>query len=144
MFYYSASMNRIFKAVLRLPGLYHLVAFITAKRIIVRGESMLPTLLPGERVLFDNLAYRVGDPRVGDVVVATHADRPGRTMIKRVAAVPGDDVDGQSVGEGEYWLLGDTPEFSTDSRQLGAFRRENIVGRGWWVVWPASELRRVS
>jgi signal peptidase I len=137
-------MNSNLKQLLRLPGLYNAVAFVTARRVIVRGESMLPTLLPSERVLVDTMAYRLGDPSARDVVLARHPGRPGLEMLKRVAGVPGDEIDGRVLGEGEYWLVGDSPEFSTDSRELGPFGRENIAGRAWFVYWPAGEVRRVS
>jgi signal peptidase I len=110
----------------------------------VRGESMLPALLPGERVLVDTMAYRLGDPSARDVVLARHRERPGREMLKRVAGVPGDEIDGRVLGEGEYWLVGDSPEFSTDSRELGAYRREDIAGRAWFVYWSAGEMRRIG
>lgn len=137
-------MSSNLKRLLRLPGLYHAVAFATARRVIVRGESMLPALLPGERVLVDTMAYRVGEPSAGDVVLARHPERPDLEMLKRVAGVPGDEVEGKLVREGEYWLLGDAPAFSTDSRELGAYRREDIVGRAWLVYWPAGEMRRAG
>jgi len=93
---------------------------------------MLPGLAPGERVLFDRIAYLRGEPRVGEVVLARHAARPGVRMIKRIADV---------TDEGEYVLLGDNESESTDSRTLGAFRRADIVGRAWVVYWPAERLR---
>ena len=85
--------------------------------------------------MFDRLAYFVGDPRVGDVVLAGHPARPGVRMIKRVAELR---------GEGEYVLLGDNPDESTDSRTLGPFRRGDIVGRAWVVYWPPERFRRVD
>lgn len=88
--------RRTQRAILRMlfavPGLYPLVAFLTGRRVAVRGRSMEPTLLPGERVIFDRLAYTVRHPRRGDVVLARHPARPGLTLIKRVAAVPGDRI----------------------------------------------------
>src|SRR2546425_10100330 len=66
-------------------GLFPLLAFLAGRRVIVRGESMLPALRPGERVLFDRLAYVIERPRRGDVVLARHPSRPGLQMIKRVA-----------------------------------------------------------
>lgn len=127
----------------RLPVAYQTAVFVTGRRVIVRGESMVPTLLPGERVLFDTLVYRIEEPQPGEVVLARHAKRPGITMIKRVVAVPGDRTDGQLLGEGEYWLEGDSPEFSTDSRDLGAFQRKDILGRAWLVYWPLDSFRRM-
>lgn len=96
---------------------------------------MLPALRPGERVLFDRLAYVFEGPRVGDVVLARHAGRSGVRMIKRVAEV---------IGEGELVLLGDNADESTDSRTLGAFRRGDIVGRAWVVYWPLEGFRVVG
>lgn len=126
----------------RLPGVEPLRIFFTGRRIIVRGGSMSPALRPGERVLFDQRAYRDRAPQAGDVVLARHAARPGIEMIKRVIAVPGERTNGHLLGEGEYWLEGDSPE-STDSRQLGPFRAEEIVARAWLVYWPAGAVRRV-
>ena len=130
-------MNRkALRAVRAIPGVYALLAFLTARRIAVRGGSMLPALAPGERVLFDRLAYVLDRPRTGDIVLARHPARPGVRMIKRVAEREG-------LGRGEYWLLGDNAEGSTDSRTLGAFRRRDIVGRAWVVYWPAERFRRL-
>ena len=117
-----------------VPGAYTLIALLAARRIVVRGDSMYPALRPGERVLFDRLAYRIDDPQPGEVVLARHPARPGVRFLKRVAAVHAD---------GEYWLLGDNPDASTDSRQLGAFRRGDIVARAWWVYWPPDLMRRL-
>jgi len=130
---------------------------------------MYPALAPGERVLFDRLAYQLESPRRGDVVLASHPVRPGLCMIKRLAAMPGDAVvidgdrcwvNGVLLGEGptgeamppagsrtlgadEYLLLGDAPDFSTDGRQLGAVRRDDIQARAWLVYWPPGRMRAV-
>lgn len=53
---------------------------------------MEPTLLPGERVLINRLAYRRRPPARGDVVLARDPREPKRLLIKRVAAIPGDEV----------------------------------------------------
>ena len=117
-------------------GLFPLLAFLTGKRVIVRGESMLPALRPGERVLFDRLAYRLGQPRVGEIVLARHPARPGLRMIKRVAAQEG-------LGPDEIWLIGDNAEGSTDSRSLGPFGRRDILARASVVYWPLARFRVV-
>ncbi len=135
----------VVKRLIRLPGIYQVVAFVRAKRFVVRGESMLPTILPGERVLVDTLAYRFDRlPEAGDVVLAMHSERPGLAMLKRVGGAPGDDVGGRMLGEDEYWLVGDAPEFSTDSRQLGPVRSGDVVGRAWVVYWPPGAVRRLT
>jgi len=77
----------------RFPsGLAHVAAFVLNKRAVVSGRSMEPTLLPGERVLVNRLAFRQCPPERGDIVLARHPQQPKQVIIKRVAAVPGDHV----------------------------------------------------
>jgi len=157
------------------PLIALLIAFLFARRfarrVVIRGWSMYPTLAPGERVLFDTLAYRMERPRRGDVVLAKHPQRPSMKLVKRVAAVPGDRVtvqgddwrveeapsrgvppsegaaaaEGQvwTLGEDEYFLLGDAPDLSTDARHFGAVSGRDIQARAWLVYWPPRRLRRV-
>jgi signal peptidase I len=133
------------RTLLRLPALYPLLAFLAARRVVVRGRSMAPALLPGERVLFDRLAYREAPPRAGDVVLARHPQRPGLRMVKRVAGGPGDTVEAEGrewmLGEGQWLLLGDAPDASTDGRDFGPVGREAILAKGWLVYWPPGRVR---
>ena len=157
---------------LRLPGVYPLLAFLLGRRVVVRGWSMHPTLVPEERVLFDRLAYRRGPPRRGDVVLASHPARPRLRIVKRVVGLPGDRVavegdrcwvNGMPYGEtedagptrppasartwtladDEWLLLGDAPYASTDSRDFGPVSRDLIHARAWLVYWPISRMRLV-
>jgi signal peptidase I len=157
------------RSILRFRLLYPLIAFLFARRVVVRGWSMYPTLAPGERVLFDTLAYRGERPRRGDVVLAKHPERPSMKLVKRVVAVPGDRVTTQgddwrveeapsqgvppseraagaqvwTLGEDEYFLLGDAPDLSTDARHFGAVSGRDIQARAWLVYWPLRRLRKV-
>lgn len=111
--------------------------------ITVVGTSMRPAIEPGDRVL----VRRAGIARVrrGQLVVAVPG-RPPRVithrdpllMIKRVLAVPGDPVPRTQVPalrtvaetvvpSGRLVLLGDNPA-GTDSRQLGYFHGESLIG----------------
>ncbi len=159
------------RSILYPPLLYPLIAFLFARRVVVRGWSMYPTLAPGERVLFDTLAYRVERPRRGDVVLAKHPARPSTKLVKRVVAIPGDRVTTQgddwrveeaagqaippsegaasagaqvwTLGDDEYFLLGDAPDLSTDARHFGAVSARDIQARAWLVYWPPRRLRKV-
>ena len=151
---------------------YQVLAFVTAIRVVVDGWSMYPTLAPGEYVLFDRLPYRREAPKRGDVALVRGVLADGRAIIKRVVGAPGDtvlvsngaltvngvspdsaalleDVDPRESREwnlrhGEYFLLGDAPEFSTDSRSFGPVARSAIVGRAWLVYRPVSRWRRLD
>jgi nickel-type superoxide dismutase maturation protease len=131
--------RRILLLVSRVPGIYSALAFVLARRVSVRGWSMTPALLPGERLLFDRLAYTRDLPKIGDIVLVAHPLQPGLRMVKRLAAVPGETVDGtRLLGRGEYWVLGDNPDASTDSRDFGPVRRKDLLGRAWIRYWPTA------
>ncbi len=138
---------------------------LLARRVVVRGTSMSPTLEPKERLLFDRLAYKHSPPVRDHIVLADHPLRRDFPLIKRVVAVPGDAVDVKDglvlvngvpalpravhssedghwdLREGYVFLLGDDPERSTDSRQLGPFPIDLVKARAWMVYWPLSRWR---
>ena len=98
--------------------------------VAVRGRSMAPALLPGDRLI---VRRRHSGPRVGDVVVVRDPRQPDRELIKRVAAVDG----------GRVTLLGDNPAGSTDAREFGLVAAGGVR---WGVVvryWPPSRVGAV-
>lgn len=89
------------------------------RRAIVTGTSMVPTLLPGDRVLLRSV--REKDLQVGRIVAVRDPRDARRVLIKRIAR----------VGVGPTWLLhvaGDNPLASTDSRDFGAVGADRLVG----------------
>ncbi len=103
-------------------------------RVEIEGASMVPTLLPGDWAL----AAPIRRYRRGDVVVVEHPGRPGYEMVKRLAAVPGDRVgDDRVLAEDEYWVEGDHPASSTDSRGFGPVRRGSLRARVLVIYWPS-------
>lgn len=81
---------------------------VSVQNYVVEGISMQPTVLSGDRVLVDRLAYKVGSPRRGDIVVFKfpYSDQ---NLIKRVIALPGDTVSitaGQAGGPGQLRING--------------------------------------
>jgi nickel-type superoxide dismutase maturation protease len=89
-------------------------------RYRVEGESMAPSLAPGARVIVNRLAYRLGRPKRGDLVVLRDPRAPERLLLKR--------IDGARAG-GAWPVLGDNAAASTDSRAFGPVGRELIVGK---------------
>jgi nickel-type superoxide dismutase maturation protease len=108
-------------------------------RVRIDGASMVPTLMPEDWAL-------VVTPRRfhrGDVVVVEHPGRPGYEMVKRLAGVPGDAVGGRTLGDDEWWLLGDHDASSTDSRHFGPVTGAALKARVVLVYWPQERRRRV-
>lgn len=144
--------------------LFALINTLTA-RIRVDGLSMEPTLHSGEFVIVNRLAYRLGEPEIGDVIVFHPPNDPEQEYIKRVIGLPGDEVviaDQQVmvndqllvepyiaaapryesswiIPEGSLFVLGDNRNNSSDSHSWGPVPLENVVGKAVIVYWPPSE-----
>ncbi len=105
------------------------------RRYVVEGRSMLRAFAPGDRLLVEGLSYRLRTPRVGEVVVVHQQGGNGRLDLKRIAAGPGAEVTVQGqpdfLGHDEWYVVGDNMDESTDSRQLGPVKIDDIVGRVW-------------
>jgi nickel-type superoxide dismutase maturation protease len=93
-------------------------------RVEVTGDSMAPTLEPGDRLL----VLRRAPARVGDVVAVADPRLPSRTLVKRVAG----------RGPSGLTVLGDNPAASTDSRALGPLDPEAVRGRAVYRYFPDS------
>lgn len=142
---------------------------IAVRSYVIEGDSMLPGLHSGDRVLVNQLAYRWGAPSRGDLVVFRFP-QPWlhRDLIKRVIGLPGDvvtirpgrvQVDDRilhepyvrtieryvygpiRVPDGQYFVLGDNREISYDSHQWGFLPAGDIYGRVMLTYWPVGALR---
>jgi signal peptidase I len=49
-----------------------------------------------------------------------------------------------TLGEGEYYVLGDNRAHSNDSRSWGAVPEANIRGKVWMVYWPAPGIQIIN
>jgi nickel-type superoxide dismutase maturation protease len=111
------------------------IAAIAGRRrldvVEVRGRSMAPTLLPGDRLV---AVRRRDPPRVGEIVIAPDPREPTRELVKRVTAV-------DPVG---IRLRGDNPAFSTDARVFGAIPAGAVEWRVVARIWPLRRAGRVG
>src|SRR3990167_9301171 len=58
----------------------------------VEGNSMVSTLEDNEYIIINKLAYHIGLPQRGDIVVFHPPNDPKKYYVKRVIGIPGDRV----------------------------------------------------
>ncbi|NDG76978.1 MAG: signal peptidase I [Acidimicrobiia bacterium] len=104
-----------------------LLRTFVVQQYYIAGPSMETTLWGNDRVLVNKLAYRIGDPQRGDVIVFDRITTNGDTvqhddLIKRVIGLSGETVeirDCQVLINGtpivEPWLAEVAPEVSPES-----------------------------
>jgi signal peptidase I len=152
-------------AVLAVAGLVVAARLARLEPLLVQGNSMRPTLDPGQRIAVGPLR---GALRRGELVLLC---RPEREMVKRVVGLPGEhvrlvggrlEVDGRqlpepyavggpvlgglveldlTLGDDELVVLGDSRRHSTDSRSFGPVRLDEVVGVVRFAYWPPRRLR---
>jgi signal peptidase I len=135
----------------------------------VEGTSMMPRLGDQDRLFINKFVYHFEDIHRGDVVVFHYPRDPQKSYIKRVIAVPGDELridDGRTYVNGrllpepyvprkfhdsrsqdaivipsdQYFVMGDHRSISSDSRDFGPVSRELIYGKAAFVYWPAEDM----
>jgi signal peptidase I len=145
-----------------LSAVLFLAINAVSARIRVDGNSMEPTLQNGEFVIVNKLAYKLGSPKTGDVIVFHYPRDPNQEYIKRVIGLSGDHVNimnGQvyvddeilpepyiatpprykadwNVPEDSLFVLGDNRNNSSDSHNWGPVPMEYVIGKALFIYWP--------
>jgi signal peptidase I len=154
------------ETILMAVVLFLLLNAVTS-RVRVYNVSMQPTLYEGNLLVVNKLAYKLGEPKRGDIIIFHYQGTLTEDYIKRVIGLPGDTIDigggivrvnGQAitepyiaelpgytgtwkVPEGELFVLGDNRNRSSDSHDWGFVKQEWVVGKAILVYWPLDRIR---
>ena len=127
------------------------IRFFIVSPFFVQGENMSPTYNAGDYLLIDKLSKNYSH---GDIIVFRYEKQPGTFFIQRIIGLPGEKIDIQNgkilingqileenyyngetngdisitLGQNEYFVLGDNREQSRDSRSFGPVMETDIEG----------------
>lgn len=149
------------------------IRYFIFQPFLVKGQSMEPNFETGDYLIIDEISYRFRDPQRGEVVVFKYPQNPSQRYIKRIIGLPGETIeikDGKvfidnkeldeksylpissqtpgnmliTLGENEYFVLGDNRLASYDSRRWGSLPKKDIIGRVFIRAWPITALAKIA
>ena len=149
-----------------IPYLIIIVVVILIRTFIITpvrvdGASMDKTLENGQILLL----YKLGNVKRYDIVVLDE-EIEDEIIIKRIIGMPNDtveikngkiyvndeeieeeyaygqtsDYDKITLGDDEYFILGDNRPISKDSRYFGPVKKDEIIGKVIFSLWPINKF----
>ena len=149
-----------------LPYVLIIIAVILIRTFIITpvrvdGASMDQTLEDGQILLL----YKLSNIDYGDIIVLDE-EKEGEIIIKRIIGMPGDtvsindntvyvngeeleedyaygetsDYEEITLGDDEYFILGDNRPISKDSRYFGPVKEDEIIGKVIFRLWPFNKF----
>lgn len=92
--------------------------------------------LPGETIKIERGEVFINDQRLTEPYLPASFQTLSGNFLKEGQAY--------TVSEGQYFVLGDNRNHSSDSREWGPVALEKIIGRAWFRYWPFSKMGPVN
>lgn len=96
---------------------------------VVPVNSMAPTVMAGDRVIANKMAYNRKDPDYGDVVLFKNPENRKSSNIKRVVALAGDTVE---MKEGQLLINGQRLKRERIEKKTIQMKSQPVEGEMFW------------
>jgi signal peptidase I len=178
----SRSLLTELAQVLILALILYVAITWAVQTVHVLGSSMYPSLSTEDYLIATKIDYRFHNPERGDIVILKDPSNDQTDFIKRVIALPGEElsikqgkvhINGHLLNEpylaepwvinnewpkpgtagganaamipaGNYFVMGDNRNRSSDSRAFGPIGRDQIDSRAWVRIWPLTHAGLVD
>jgi len=163
-------------SILLIVAVSYLIVTFVGQRTQVSGSSMETTLSDGDHLIVDKISYRFREPQRYEIVVFPYRYEKNTYYIKRIIGLPGETVqivDGYiyingkqldehygneiieeagmaaepvTLGEDEYFVMGDNRNDSLDSRStdVGFIQERYILGKVVFRIFPFDRIGGIS
>jgi len=169
----SNLLREIVETVLLIVIVYTLFN-LASVRFFIEGPSMQPNFYEDQYLVVSRVNYLFGQPERGDVVVFDPPGDAGPEplLIKRLIGLPGDTIELRSgtlyingvsytepyikeacstrcdgswtLGENEFFFMGDNRNNSRDSRVFGVVTRDRIIGEVVLRYFPLQDIKLIA
>jgi signal peptidase I len=145
--------------------------FFVGAPMLVSGQSMYPNLHDRDGAMINKFIYMFKAPTRGDIVVFRFPGTRNDLYVKRIIGLPHETVEIENnnvyvnnnliaetyidqltknliyskitLGDNEYFVLGDNRGGSNDSRSWGALDKKFIIGKLDFMFWPLDRIKAI-
>ncbi|MSU54439.1 MAG: signal peptidase I [Candidatus Staskawiczbacteria bacterium] len=111
---YSPAMWEFVKIAIIAAIIVFPIRYFLFQPFIVKGDSMVPNFHSGDYLIVNEISYRFGDPKRGDVVVLKYPLNNKQKFIKRIVGLPGETV---KIKNGKVDILRDGKDMSLNEKK---------------------------
>lgn len=91
---------------------------------------------PGDTIRLDNNVFYLNSKPLSEDYLSDKINTRGNNFLQEGSTV--------EIGEGQYFVVGDNREHSSDSREWGTVTKKEIIGKVFFRYWPLESFGLVK
>lgn len=88
--------------------------------------------LPGETISIHDGKFYINGKKLVEDYIPNNIPTRGKVFL-------GEDQN-KTIPQGDYFVVGDNREYSSDSRYWGFITKGDIAGKAWFIYWPIKSI----